>query len=277
MITGATSGFGFALVESFLKNDDFVIATGRKINERSALFTDLTSKHPTKLKLIDLDVTEQSSRSAALVELADQDVDILINNAGLGHFGALEDSTEDSLREVFEVNFFGLVLLTRTLLPKLRESKGHIINLSSMLGFAGLPLASVYSASKFAVEGFSESLAHELAPHGVKVSIIEPGGYRTKFAINSLWESSKDSAYSVQSSGMKSFMSEMQSKQSYQRPEDLAAGIVHISKSNKPKISYTFGKDSGFSKMLSKLTSRQIYFNLTNKFYRKKLWSDFVK
>lgn len=123
----------------------------------------------------------------------------LLNNAGFGVFGPLELTSEEQVRQQFEVNVLGLINLTRVLLPQLRASRGRVVNVSSILGLIGLPQSSLYCASKFAVEGLSESLYHELKPHGVGVCIVEPGGFRTKFGHNINW--CNDEVASQQSAG----------------------------------------------------------------------------
>ena len=111
-------------------------------------------------------------------------LDALVNNAGYGLFGVFEELSEDLIRKQMEVNFFGCVLLTQALLPSIRATRGVILNLSSMLGFFAPPMSSLYCASKFAIEGWSESLHFELAPHGVRVVLIEPGSFNTQFGSN---------------------------------------------------------------------------------------------
>jgi NAD(P)-dependent dehydrogenase (short-subunit alcohol dehydrogenase family) len=184
LITGTSTGFGRRLVPRFLDAGWRVLATMRHAERRRELFKDEAAKAADRLFIINLDVTVAADREGVarfIEERFDGRLDCLVNNAGFGLFGALEDVSEAQIREQMEVNFFGLALLTRQLLPGLRRGRGRIINLSSVLGYTGMPLSSLYSASKFAVEGLAESLYYELRPHGVQVAIVEPGAFRTGF------------------------------------------------------------------------------------------------
>lgn len=201
LITGATSGFGKLLVDAFLTNGDFVIASGRQLNSRPEIFENERVKYSRRFLEIEMDVTlaDQVQQAASLIKQKLGHIDILINNAGFGLFGALEDIQDPEIRYQMEVNFFGTVSVTRAFLPMLRIARGKIFNFSSVFGFMGFPLTSLYCASKFAVEGLTESLRGELAPHGVQVCLIEPGGYRTNFGKNLSWsQADPDSIYHVQ-------------------------------------------------------------------------------
>lgn len=193
LVTGATAGFGKLIVQAFLEHGDTVIATGRSLNTRHEIFEKERAIYGNKLIELNLDVTDQNQIEEAYNFLRESygSIDILINNAGYGLFGALEDTTDKEVRYQMEVNFFGTINVTKTFLPMLREKKGKIFNFSSVFGFMGWPLTSLYSASKYAVEGFSESLRGELAPHGVQVCLIEPGGYRTNFGSSLSWSQPK--------------------------------------------------------------------------------------
>ena len=179
-ITGASTGFGRILAEKALRRGDKVVATLRKpgqLAELAALYKDTALVVP-------LDVTDQNSIDSA-VERAIQHfgrIDVLVNNAGYGLAGGIEEATEAEFMPVFETNVFGLIRVTRAVLPHLRAQRsGHIVNLSSIAGLIGSPGWGYYNASKFAVNGFSEALAAEMAPLGVHVTIVEPGPFRTDF------------------------------------------------------------------------------------------------
>lgn len=189
LVTGCSSGFGESFVRALLADGWRVIATARKANERDLFGAEL-KQHAGALEVMRLDVTDAREREAARVALQTRfggRLDLLVNNAGYALFGALEDITEEQLRAELEVNFFGVAFLTRELLPLLRAAGGRVINVSSVFGYVGFPLTSAYCASKFALEGLSESLHHELAPHGVQLSLLEPGGHRTRFGVNITW------------------------------------------------------------------------------------------
>ncbi len=204
LITGCSSGFGRELVSVFLEKGWTVIATMRRANERQSLFQSEQTKYGNRLRIISLDVTNAGDRAvtAALIQTHCQGkLDCLVNNAGYGLFGAMEDLSEAQIRAIMDVNFFGLLLLTKDLLPALRKARGRVINISSVLGYLGMPLSSLYCASKFAVEGLSEALYHELQPHGVQVAIVEPGRFRTDFGHKQVWGEGcfdADSPYAAQ-------------------------------------------------------------------------------
>lgn len=179
-ITGSSTGFGRLLAETVLKAGECVIATARKPEQ----IAELTRQYPDAARVFALDVTKPAQIEAVAAEAiaAFGRIDVLVNNAGYGIAGGIEEATEAEFMPVFETNVFGLMRVTRAFLPQLRKQRsGHIINLSSMAGLAGSPGWGFYNASKFAVEGFSEALAAEMAPLGVKVTIVEPGPFRTDF------------------------------------------------------------------------------------------------
>lgn len=180
-ITGASRGFGKLWAEAFLKRGDKVAATARNLST----LDDLVEKYGDNLLPVQLDVTDREAVFNATNKVAAHfgSIDILINNAGYGLFGTLEESTEAQARAQMETNFFGLLWVTQAVLPVMRAQKsGHIIQVSSFLGLTTLPMLSVYNASKFAVEGLSETLATEVAHLGIKVTLIEPNGYATEWA-----------------------------------------------------------------------------------------------
>ncbi len=179
-ITGASTGFGRELAEQTLRAGYKVVATARKPEQLS----DLVKQYPDTAVALSLDVTDQGSIDAAIsdaIALFGR-VDVLVNNAGYGLAGAIEEATEAEYMPVFETNVFGLIRVTKAFLPQLRkQGSGHIVNVSSIGGLIGMPGWAYYNATKFAVNGFSEGLAAELEPLGIKVTIVEPGAFRTDF------------------------------------------------------------------------------------------------
>jgi NAD(P)-dependent dehydrogenase (short-subunit alcohol dehydrogenase family) len=176
-ITGASGGFGRALCDAVRQRGDQLVATGRDIRE-------LRRAYPDAL-VLDLDVTDAGAARAAVQRAVAHfgSVDVVVNNAGYGHFGAVEELTDDEMHQQLEVNLFGLLNVTRAALPQLRRQRsGHIVQMSSLNGVVGMVGGGYYVASKFAVEGISESLADEVAPLGIRVIIVEPGPHRTNFA-----------------------------------------------------------------------------------------------
>ena len=191
-ITGASTGFGREMAEQLLAAGAKVVATARKPEQVS----DLAGKYPDTALILPLDVTKDEAVTAAVAQALAKfgQVDVLVNNAGYGLCGAFEEATEAEFMPMFETNVFGLIRVTKALLPNFRALKsGHIVNLSSIGGLVGLQGWGYYNASKFAVEGLSEALATELAPLGVKVLIVEPGPFRTDF----LGRSSQEAALRI--------------------------------------------------------------------------------
>lgn len=178
LITGAGSGFGRAITEAAVAAGDTVIATAR----RTETLDELVAAHPGQVEAARLDVTDIAGIDAAVADVIDRHgrIDVLVNNAGRTHVGAVEETGDAELRSLFEVHLFGPAALVRAVLPHMRERRsGSIVQLSSMggqLSFAGF---GAYSATKFALEGMSEALADEVAPYGIKVLVVEPGSFRT--------------------------------------------------------------------------------------------------
>ncbi|NDF15231.1 SDR family NAD(P)-dependent oxidoreductase [bacterium] len=194
-ITGCSSGFGRILAGILLGRGDRVIATARSLAsiedlwEQVPVYSSAKEDASPRLALFELDVTRTGQIRQVVGDAIRTmgGIDVLVNNAGYGYVGALEETSPDEIRKVFETNVFGLIEVTRAILPQFRAQKsGHIINLSSVAGMSGTPGASIYNATKFAVEGLSEAWAGELSPFGIRVSIIEPGAFRTDFANRSL-------------------------------------------------------------------------------------------
>lgn len=180
-ITGCSTGFGRNLAQEVLQKGDSVAVTARNIND----VKDIIQKYPATAHAITLDVTKPAQVTAAVKEAVEKfgTINVLVNNAGIGYFGAIEESEEEEIRRMFEINFFGLAAVTKEVLPILRKQRsGHIINISSVGGSVAFPGVGMYNATKFAVTGYSEALAKELAPLGIKVTVIAPSGFRTDWA-----------------------------------------------------------------------------------------------
>ncbi|MFI6488857.1 SDR family NAD(P)-dependent oxidoreductase [Streptomyces sp. NPDC050564] len=178
LITGASSGLGKALAEHVLAHGDQVVATASSTQAT----TELAARYPETALAVKLDVTEPADREAAVRAAVERfgRIDFLVNNAAIDFVGALEEQEESDYRRLFEVNFFGAVALTRAVLPGMRgQRSGAIVNVSSMDGLASLPANGYYSASKFALEGFTEALWQEIEPIGLHAMIIQPGSFRT--------------------------------------------------------------------------------------------------
>ena len=213
LVTGASTGFGRELVESLLSNGAQVVATARKVEGLQAL----GAKYPETALVAAMDVTDQKQVDA-VVELAVKSfggIDVLVNNAGYGMVGAVEESGEEEFRPMFETNVFGLIRVTQAVLPQMREQgSGHIVNLSSIGGLVATPGFGLYNATKFAVEGLSEALAQEVKPLGISVTIVEPGPFRTKFLGKAGGEAKKKiPAYDQTAGKMRAYFTEQDGKQ----------------------------------------------------------------
>ena len=183
-VTGTSTGFGRILVEEVLKAGGKVVATARNV----AQIADLEQQYPGRAKAIALDVTSKQQSEAAVAQAIEAfgRIDVLVNNAGYGLAGAVEEASDEEIKRQIDTNVYGVLYVTRAALPHLRKQcSGHILNLSSILGLTAMPGFSFYSLTKFAVEGLSEGLAAELAPLGIKVTLVEPGPFRTDFASRS--------------------------------------------------------------------------------------------
>ena len=193
-ITGASTGFGRKLAEAVLAKGGRVVATARK----KETVADLEQQYPDHARAVRLDVTDLAQVKASVQAAVDAfgRIDVLVNNAGYGLLGAVEEVTDAQIRQQFETNLFGLLNVTRAVLPLLREQKsGHILNVTSVGGQVSFPTFGMYHGTKYAIEGISESLAQEVAAFGIKVTIIEPGGFKTDFGSRSLVRAERIAAY----------------------------------------------------------------------------------
>jgi NAD(P)-dependent dehydrogenase (short-subunit alcohol dehydrogenase family) len=194
LITGTSSGFGRALAEAALAKGDTVIATARK----PETLDDLAAAHPGRAIPVALDVTDPAQIKAVVAEavLWYGRIDVLVNNAGRGHIGAVEETTDAELRALMDLHFFGPADLVRAVLPHMRaQGSGAIVQFSSMGGRMSFPGVGAYSATKYALEGLSDALVAEVAPHGIDVLVVEPGAFRTGLTSGSQSTSAPLDAY----------------------------------------------------------------------------------
>ncbi|MFG3012424.1 oxidoreductase [Streptomyces cinerochromogenes] len=178
LVTGASSGFGREITEAAVAAGDLVIGAVR----RPEALDDLVAAHPGRVEAVRLDVTDLAAVDAVVRDAVDRHgrIDVLVNNAGRTHVGAVEETTDAELRDLFDLHFFGPVALVRAVLPHMRERRsGAIVQMSSMGGQMSFAGFGAYSGTKFALEGVSEALADEVAEFGIKVLIVEPGAFRT--------------------------------------------------------------------------------------------------
>jgi len=240
LVTGASTGFGRELVEYLLARGERVVATARKVEG----LTDLGTRYPDHALVAAMDVTDQKQVDAAVgvaVKWFGR-VDVLVNNAGYGMVGAVEESAEDEFRPMFETNVFGLIRVTQAVLPQMREQgSGHIVNLSSIGGLVATPGFGLYNATKFAVEGLSEALAQEVKPLGITVTIVEPGPFRTKFLGKAGGEAKRRIPEYDQTSGkMRAYYTEQDGKQPGD-PQKAAEASVKAVEAEHPPLHLLLG------------------------------------
>jgi NAD(P)-dependent dehydrogenase (short-subunit alcohol dehydrogenase family) len=246
LVTGSSTGFGRILCTAFLERGWSVIATMRGAAGRKALFKADAERFGDKLTILDLEVTDAGEREAAAKAVEKSGgLDCLVNNAGYGVFGPLEELSEEQWRRQMEVNFFGAVFLTRRLLPSLRAAKGKVINMSSVLGLTAFPLSTAYCASKYALEGMSEALYYELRPHGAQVAIVEPGGVRTEFAANMTHaELSTGSAYRGQVDAYRAMLDKKMKSGPGVSPAAVVKATVRLAESRRMPLRTVVGVDA---------------------------------
>src|SRR5688572_3980715 len=264
LITGASSGFGLLTAVELARAGLRVFASMRDPSRDDRLRAALAEAR-VEAAVVQLDVTDPGSimRAVEEVERAAGRIDVIVNNAGYGLGGAVEDLTMGELREQFETNFFGLVAVTKAVLPGMRERRhGRIINVSSVSGRVAFPGVAAYSASKFAVEGFSESMRHELLPFEVYVSLVEPGTFRTDIF-------DRNRRVAARASDPSSAWAEMTRKisaivdgrveRSTADPRDVALVIAEIATAPRPRLRYLVGRDARAQKLLSRLLPDRLW------------------
>jgi len=270
LVTGCSSGFGALVALGLVERGWTVAATLRGGPERGRELASAAAGKAGSLRVLELEITDPAHRAAAAALVEELGgLDLLVNNAGYGLFGALEDLTEEQLRRQFEVNFFGPALLTKELLPALRRSRGRVINVSSTLGYEGFPLAGAYCASKFALEGLSESLLYELNSHGVQVCVVEPGGFRTRFADNTVWAAGADapgSPYAAQTRGLKRALARMLEKPGTP-PERVARRVVELAEAARMPRRVAIGSDAKAAAWLNALLPDRAVARLLSRVY----------
>lgn len=213
LISGCSTGFGREIARTALARGARVAVTAR----RPESVADLVGAYPERAVALALDVTDAGSIAAAVENTlrAFGHIDVLVNNAGYGYVAAVEEGEDAAVRGMFETNFFGALALTRAVLPLMRErGSGHIITMSSQAGIMANPGTGYYSASKYALEGFMDALAKEVAPLGIRVSSVQPGAFRTDWSGRSMQRSDKRlPAYEDHVHGRLDMIAEMDGKQ----------------------------------------------------------------
>jgi NAD(P)-dependent dehydrogenase (short-subunit alcohol dehydrogenase family) len=242
LITGCSSGFGREIALAALAAGDRVLATARK----PAALADLAERGGDRLRTAVLDVTDPATVDAAVETALEAfgQVDVLVNNAGNGSVGAVEEFTVAELRELMEVMFFGAVAATKAVLPHLRARRtGTIVMISSMGGQVTMPGFGAYCAAKFALEGLAESLAAEVAPFGVRVLVVEPGAFRTEFGGRRMHRSAEIEDYRESTAATRAAVDGMDQTQPGD-PAKAAAAILQAVDSDHPPLRLALGNDA---------------------------------
>ena len=240
-ITGCSTGLGRELAKMVLDRGYRAVVTARD----PAKVEDIAKGRTDRALVLELDVTDPVEVDASVKSAAKHfgRIDVLVNNAGIGYFGAVEESDDAEVRRMFEINFFGLSRMTRSVLPIMRQQRsGHIVNISSIGGLRSFPSLAYYHATKYAVEGFSESLSLEVAPLGIKVTIVEPSGFRTDWAGRSAAEAKTRIADYASTAGQNLQNLRSISGKQAGDPVRAAAAIISAVESPNPPLRLLLGK-----------------------------------
>ena len=246
LITGCSSGIGYETALMLARNGYHTFATMRNTKKSDSL-EEIIRKERLDLNIRELDINDNKAIENTIncIKKEANRIDVLINNAGYGLVGFFEDLTLDEIRNQFETNFFGVLNITKKIIPIMRLQKsGTIINVSSGAGQVGFPGISAYVSTKFAIEGFSESLMYELLPYGIKVVIIEPGVIKTNFFRNCIVSEHSMKKSSPYSRSLDKFQRNVELMQEHATsPIDVAKVIIQVLGNNEPKQRYIVGND----------------------------------
>lgn len=271
VVTGSSSGIGYETSLVLARNGFRTYATMRNL-EKAKTISEVAKKEKLDLHTIKLDVTDEKSVNDAIKTIKSYEgrIDVLVNNAGYGLIGSLEDLLMSEIKSQYETNVFGLIRVTQAVLPIMREQKnGIIVNVSSIVGKIAMPLSSPYIGTKFAVEGLSESISYDLAPLGIKVIIIEPGAIKTNFDTGMVVAKKNQDPSSPYFDTMKKFETSLSSIVKNGSPASKVANVIlDAIKTPTPNLRYTAGDDAAFLAQKRKELSDPDF---------KKLVSDFLK
>jgi NAD(P)-dependent dehydrogenase (short-subunit alcohol dehydrogenase family) len=251
LVTGASSGIGKETALALVAAGFDVVGTGRDTSRVTPL---------SGVTFLDLDVVSETSVTAAVQEVSERfgRIDVLVNNAGVGSMGAAEETSLAQTQGMFDTNVFGVMRMVNEVLPHMRaQRRGRIINISSVLGFLPQPYMAAYAASKHAIEGYTESLDHEIRDHGVRALIVEPAYTRTGFEANSAKPDTPLHAYAKQRQTVDRVMTE--AIRDGDAPAIVAKAIVAAATDTKPKPRYTAGPLAGRARVLRRLAPAQVF------------------
>src|SRR2546425_5173719 len=260
IVTGSATGIGYETAVHLAKNGFRTYATMRNLQKANGI-KEMAKTENLPLSLIQLDVTDDISINKAIDTVINESgrVDVLVNNAGYGLIGSIEDMSVEELKAQYETNVFGVFRVTQAVLPHMRKQhNGIIVNISSLAARVGLPLFSAYVSSKFALEGLSESMAYELQPFGIKVVIIEPGNIKTNFRSEKAARAKKDSTYYTMTQSTIETIEGMVKQGMH--PKEVAKVVIHAIDNPKPELRYIVGKDAEeFIKGSKELPEQEFY------------------
>ena len=248
LITGCSSGFGKLSALHFARKGDTVFASMRNTAKAGEL-EQAKQAESLPIEIVQLDVTDDASVEGAVRQVIDAagGIDVLVNNAGLGHHGPVEETDDDEVKEIFETNFFGALRVTRAVVPKMREQKsGTIVNVSSLAGRVVAPYGGIYSASKYALEAASEALYYELHPFGIRVLLIEPGGFETAIEGNRRLSRrfTEGSPYLELEQRFEQSLTRLPGGGERGDAQDVAEAIYNAVNTDQPKLRYLVGQDA---------------------------------
>lgn len=249
LVTGSSSGFGLLITIELAKAGFYVYGTMRNLERKQSLI-ELARKEKVldRIEILLLDVTQPASIKQAIAYVKENSgrIDVLVNNAGYAQAGFVEEMSEEEWKKQFDTNFFGVLSMTREVIPLMREAgDGRIINMSSISGLMGFPALTPYVSSKFALEGFSESLRYELKPFGIHVILIEPGSYQTNIwtrgkRISRNMDREKDSPYQSLLEKIENYIKASEKK--FGDPLEVAKKVVQVATKPRPGFRYPIGK-----------------------------------
>ena len=242
LITGCSTGIGREIAQAVLDRGERAAVTARNPDS----VKDLVEAHPDRALGLALDVTHRGQIAAAVAATLERfgAIDVLVNNAGYGYMAALEEGEDDEVRRLFDTNYFGVVDLVKAVLPGMRErQRGHVVNMSSMTGLVTNPPNIYYSSTKYALEALTEGLAKEVAPFGIRVTAIEPGGFRTDWATRSMKESATPIEAYAETVGARKNLIKLAGDKLPGDPKRIADAVLTVVDHDDPPLHLLLGHD----------------------------------
>ncbi len=242
LVTGCSTGIGREIARAVLARGERVVVTARNPDS----VADLVAAHPDRALALALDVTDraQIEQAVSAAEEAFGAIDVLVNNAGYGYMAALEEGEDAEVRRLFDTNYFGVVDLVKAVLPGMRaRGRGHVVNMSSMTGLVTNPPNVYYSSTKYALEALTEGLAKEVAPFGIRVSAIEPGGFRTDWATRSMKETATPIDAYAETVGARKQLIKLAGDKLPGDPSRIADAVLLVVEHDDPPLHLLLGHD----------------------------------